>query len=250
MKFLLLSDTHNSEPHINIINALDFDVLLHAGDLTNSGEPSQVRSVVEWFSLVKTPVIFIAGNHDFYFEDIDHGPVDLLVQQARKETWNKFKKALPPNTIYLNNEEYILNLNGEVFKIYGSPWQPWFYDWAFNLPELDSQNDYAGAKAEWAKIPLDTNILITHGPPQDILDLTLRGVSCGCPILMKTIDQMPNLRLHVFGHIHEAKGVWQEVFNGKQRTFVNASFLNLNYSRTNEVVIWDSNDDTYAVHKI
>ena len=47
----------------------------------------------------------------------------------------------------------------EGVKVYGSPWQPWFGGWAFNL---ERGPDIA---AKWALIPDDTDVLLTHGPP-------------------------------------------------------------------------------------
>ena len=44
-------------------------------------------------------------------------------------------------------------------RIYGSPWQPEFYNWAFNLPRNGEE-----MKARWDAIPDNTDILITHGP--------------------------------------------------------------------------------------
>jgi len=85
-------------------------------------------------------------------------------------------------------------------KFYGSPWQPWFYDWAFNLKRRTE------IRAKWDLIPLDTEVLITHGPPYGILDRTTRGERVGCEELLEAIKQI-RPRLHVFGHIHEAYGI-------------------------------------------
>jgi 3',5'-cyclic AMP phosphodiesterase CpdA len=87
-------------------------------------------------------------------------------------------------------------------KIYGSPWQPEFFDWAFNLPRGPLLAE------KWNAIPNDTDILITHGPPHKILDLTEGDkLHVGCEELRKLFDSGSiKPRLHVFGHIHETYG--------------------------------------------
>ena len=91
-------------------------------------------------------------------------------------------------------------------KIYGSPWQPEFCGWAYNLPRGQALAD------KWAMIPDDTDILVTHGPPAGILDGDL-----GCLNLRRRVDEL-NLKLHVFGHIHYSWGV--------MGNYVNASICN------------------------
>lgn len=83
---------------------------------------------------------------------------------------------------------------------------------------------------DWDLIPSDTEILVTHGPPKDILDMCVfpngtdrEGV--GCEDLLSQIMRIPTIKLHVFGHIHEGKGHTYKY--GK--TFVNASSLDQLY---------------------
>jgi len=51
------------------------------------------------------------------------------------------------------------SINIEGIKIYGSPWQPSYHDWAFNLERGEA------IRKKWDLIPGDTDVLITHGPP-------------------------------------------------------------------------------------
>lgn len=90
-------------------------------------------------------------------------------------------------------------------KLYASPYQPWFHDWAYNFsrgPAGERQ-----AKEKWAQIPDDTAILVTHGPAYGILDMPSSGKHAGCSGLKARLAQLSQLRLHVFGHIHESHGV-------------------------------------------
>ena len=96
------------------------------------------------------------------------------------------------NAHYLCDES--LTLDG--VKFYGSPWQPRFFDWAFN------KDRGAPLKAIWDKIPLDTDVLITHGPPHGILDLTFDKIKAGCEELLLAVQRIKP-KVHVFGHIHE-----------------------------------------------
>lgn len=134
-------------------------------------------------------------------------------------------KAALKNCIYL--EDSACEVEG--FKIWGSPWQPEFYDWAFNLPIGDR------LAAKWDLIPSDTDILITHGPPKHVLDLTTTNVSTGCPDLLSTIQKRVKPKLHVFGHIHESYGVDTD----GTTVYANASTCTFRYRPTNPALVFD-----------
>jgi len=85
-----------------------------------------------------------------------------------------------------------------VWSVYGSPWTPYFYDWAFNY-RRESQ-----CPLVVAGIPR-TDILLTHGPPANIFDKTRSGHRVGCEHLAACLPSL-RPRLHVFGHIHEDHG--------------------------------------------
>ncbi len=212
-KIVAISDTHALHEKMGQIP--DGDILIHAGDLTNHGELSDVQSFNKWLgALPHKHKVVIAGNHDFCFEK--------RASQAR---------SLITNAHYL--EDQALTIMG--VKIYGSPWQPWFYDWAFNLrrgPAL---------AAVWAKIPLDTDVLVTHGPPFGILDCTVGKEQVGCADLLARIQDLPQIKCHIFGHIHEAYGavtVCDKVrFKSPSIQFVNASICTLNYRPSNAAVV-------------
>ena len=89
-------------------------------------------------------------------------------------------------------------------KIFGSPYIVPCGSWAFGLQDEDR-------KAKWDSIPGDTEILVTHNPPRNILD----GFPSlppdderrfGCPLLVDTVKRVKP-KLHVFGHVHEGYGV-------------------------------------------
>jgi predicted phosphohydrolase len=199
MRLVLISDTHNLHKGLQLPEG---DMLIHSGDLSGKGYLHEVTAFMEWFgNQPHQHKVLIAGNHDF---------------MAEKDP-TLFASLIPKGVTYLNDSGTEI----EGFKIWGSPIQPWFYDWAFNR-----QRGEEIAK-HWALIPDDTDILVTHGPPFGILDKVLRGPHVGCEELIKKIEQVQP-RLHVFGHIHEAHGEAQQ---GKTK-FVNASVLDHDYVLT------------------
>lgn len=203
MKIVLISDTHGLHKSVSVP---DGDILVHAGDITMDGRISDVAEFNLWLgSLPHRHKVIIAGNHDFCFE-----------RDPAKS------RACLTNAIYLQDEA------AEVagLKFYGSPWQPWFYDWAFNLPRGPE------LKARWDQIPAGTDVLITHGPPKSCLDATVRGEAVGCDDLMNAVRRIKP-RLHVFGHIHEAYGTQ----SSKGTLFANACSCNIDYEPVNQALI-------------
>ncbi|MDQ3799180.1 MAG: metallophosphatase domain-containing protein [Acidobacteriota bacterium] len=206
-RIVCLSDTHNySSEQIRIP---DGDILIHAGDATIQGTIDEIVWFNEWFAaLPHRHKIFVAGNHDRLFE-----------------TNNRIaRKLLSDEIVYLQDSAAEI----ENLKIYGSPWQPWFFDWAFNLPRGEPLAE------KWKLIPPGTEILITHGPPFGILDAPPGGSNVGCERLRLRIEEI-RPRLHVFGHIHHSYGI-TEKFGVK---FVNASTCDEAYEPTNPPLVFD-----------
>lgn len=175
-----ISDTHGMHKSVRIPPV---DILIHAGDVSARGSYAEISNFIAWFN--KQPAkykVFIAGNHDFAFQQCDF------------EVF--FANLLKENTFYLQDSSIIL----DGIKIYGSPWQPWFYDWAFNRSRGEEL-----AKI-WALIPEDTDILVTHGPAYQHCDKTQDGYYVGCGDLLRKMRTLNKLRYHVCGHIHEAYG--------------------------------------------
>lgn len=186
------------------------DVLIHAGDISNVGTTDQIADFFRWFgALPHRRKLVIAGNHDFGFER-NPGAARALI---------------PEGVDYLLDSGVVID--GVPF--WGSPWQPWFHDWAFNLERG------AEIAAKWALIPDATEVLITHGPPHGILDRTSTGEAVGCEALAVRVGGLARLRLHVFGHIHEAYGREDR----GPTTFVNAAICDRRYRPVNQPVVID-----------
>jgi predicted phosphodiesterase len=207
MKITCISDTHNQHNNIPSKYLTGGDCIIHSGDVSGRGTHAEIEEFLAWYNeLPYTHKILIAGNHDFFFERASESII--------KATLDKY-----PNITYLNDS----GVEIEGLKIWGSPVQPWFYDWAFNRRGTDICE-------HWDKIPLDTDILITHGPAKGYLDLTLHGDVTGCPYLLEKISELTNLKLFVHGHIHEAYGRVDFPDGG---VFLNASVLNARYVMSN-----------------
>ena len=124
--------------------------------------------------------------------------------------------------IYLNDSGVVI----DGLKIWGSPIQPDFFNWAFNRKRGEE------IKKHWDLIPNDTNILITHGSPYGISDLCAHGERVGCEELLLKVNELRDLSVHAFGHIHEGYGV--NTINEVQ--FINACSLDEKYRYCNDPV--------------
>jgi Icc-related predicted phosphoesterase len=197
IRIVCISDTHGQHAKVNVP---DGDVLIHAGDFMAFGDrPKEIVDFNQW--LGRQPhrhKVVIAGNHDLMFERHPGAARELL-----------------SNGIYLENSG--IELLG--LKVWGSPVQPEFNNWAFNVARG------AAIRRYWEMIPADTDVLVTHGPPFGVLDKAHPSTKhLGCEELAKAIGEIKP-RLHVFGHIHGGHG--SSASNGTQ--FVNASAVNEAY---------------------
>jgi Icc-related predicted phosphoesterase len=175
-----MADTHSYHRRLCVPPG---DILIHAGDITRRGAMDELRDFDAFLAeLPHRHKVVIAGNHDWCFQ--------------RKP---RPARAALKHAIYLEDEAVEI----EGLKIYGSPWQPWFLDWAFNLPRGPELGE------RWAKIPDDTEILVTHGPPLGFGDRTFRGDRVGCEDLLKRVREVKP-SLHIYGHIHEDGGIFEE----------------------------------------
>jgi Icc-related predicted phosphoesterase len=185
-----ISDFHGTLPE----HLPASDLLLIAGDISplqNHDPYYQAEWLRDEFGpwLRRQPAKHIVatwGNHDFIGERLPH-----LVPPL-------------PWTLLVDEAVELLGL-----KIYGTPWQPRFMDWAFNLdePELEKK---------WARIPAGIDILVCHGPPHGFGDLASAMASIrnepehtGSPSLTRRILEI-RPQLVVFGHIHEGYGVYEK----------------------------------------
>jgi Icc-related predicted phosphoesterase len=212
MKLVLISDTHGLESKLDLPAG---DVLIHAGDLTNRGSVAELSRAAQWLSnQIENGkfhhVVCIAGNHDFALEHF-----------MREGEEGMMRREIFQRIIYLRDSGVTL----DGVKFYGSPWQPEFCDWAFNLKRR------LPIREKWALIPEDTDVLVTHGPPMGIQDWVGRE-RVGCADLRVAVERLQPT-LHTFGHIH---GGYGENTAGPIH-FVNASVVDENYKIVNAPIV-------------
>ena len=187
LKIWHISDTHSYHDLLDIPS--NIDVVIHSGDCSNykdskNNEP-EVRDFIEWYSKIDIPFkIFVPGNHD---TSIERGIV-------------KMSDFTSKDIMFLNSTDVIY----KDIKFWGTPCTPSFgTGWAFNK-QRTKMHDL------WQLVPEDTNVLISHGPPKGILDLSYNQDNelefCGCNA-MKTHVQNKQYDAVLFGHIHNNQDI-------------------------------------------
>ncbi|KAI4537354.1 hypothetical protein MG293_012217 [Ovis ammon polii] len=249
-RFVCISDTHSRTDGIQMPYG---DILLHTGDFTELGLPSEVKKFNDWLgNLPYEYKIVIAGNHELTFDK--EFMADLVKQDYyRFPSVSKLKpedfdnvQSLLTNSIYLQDSEVTV----KGFRIYGAPWYPvfcslnhyspsalesrtrtpWFNGWGFNLPRGQSLLD------KWNLIPEGIDILMTHGPPLGFRDWVPKELQrVGCVELLNTVQRRVRPKLHVFGGIHEGYGIMTDGYT----TYINASTCTVSFQPTNPPIIFD-----------
>jgi len=130
-----------------------------------------------------------------------------------------------PAFIYLEDE----SVQVEGYKFYGSPVTPTFHNWAFMM---DRGPDIRRA---WEKIPEDTEVLITHGPPLGQGDRCKGGHRAGCMDLLHAVQQRVRPLYHIFGHVHEGYGTTTDGLT----KYINASTCNFQYRPVHPAIVFD-----------
>lgn len=203
-----MADTHLMHERCPSIPTPEVDLLIHAGDATLVGNERELQRFFAWFSaLPARHKIFVAGNHDWLFQE----------DPFRART------LVPPGVIYLEDDS--VEIDG--VRIWGSPWQPEFQDWAFNLPRGPRLRE------KWDRIPAGVDIVVTHGPPMGVLDRNYEGVHVGCEDLRDVLTRKVKPRLHVFGHIHHGYGTTST----GRTVYVNAAVCDESYRPFNDPVL-------------
>lgn len=187
MKILHLSDTHGC--HRRLRDLPEADVVVHSGDFCMVGSEAEAIDFLNWYcDLQYRHKIFICGNHDdcLYGANID---------------------GLDSNVHYLCNSG--VEIDG--VKFYGVP-----MFMGDCITDRQTQN--------YARIPDDTDVLITHTPPFGILDFD-DGINYGSEEVLERVTAIKP-HLHLFGHIHRQHGITD---NGST-AFSNGAIMNGDYS--------------------
>jgi Icc-related predicted phosphoesterase len=199
MQIVAISDTHS---HHNEFEPIPGDVVVFCGDATGRDSIRELPGFLQWFEDYPAEhKIMIPGNHDWDFDKVQP---EILAEHGI--------------TMLFDTSIVI-----DGIKFYGTAWQPYFCDWAYNL-----RASWQLTKA-YELIPDDTDVLITHCPPFGIQDKAADGDYCGSKELLKRV-RVVKPKLHLFGHIHEGYGIDNRDPN---TIFANASILDDTYRVTN-----------------
>jgi len=203
--FMIMSETHNyditaADPTCPLAQPLPkVDVLLHCGDLTQVGGLSAYKKALRLLATVDAELkLVIAGNHEISL-DGEYWQTHLDEDDELEE----HDKAVAimnsdPSVTYLTEGTHAFTLkNGSTFRIYASPYRPECGDWAFGYPRGEDH---------FCHLPQNVDIVMTHGPPQGILDqIPSKAEHAGCESLLRAVEHAKPL-MHCFGHIHEGYG--------------------------------------------
>lgn len=216
MKVATVADLHG-----NLISIPDCELLIIAGDICPFGDWTTQLAFLngkfrEWLKAIRArniAVVAIAGNHDTIFEDhpnlVPWLPWVYLQDESTDVEKDVFEKR-----------HFLKDQFPRGVKIWGTPWVLEYGHWAFMRDEQFLLERFAG-------IPVDTEILITHGPPFGYGDKVPRLPSeqqnQGSRSLLKAIEEV-SPKLVVCGHIHEGQGVYQI----GETTVVNAAIVDRN----------------------
>lgn len=225
MKIAFVSDMHG---YHNSVIIPEVDCIISCGDSTLTGEIWEMKNFLIWLSAQKaTNKIFINGNHE--------------VQVERLNLMQSLVKEVDDSLIYLEDESVTV----EGLKFWGSPKTPEFFSWAYMYNRADGDR-------QWMDIPVNTDILITHGPPYGVLDdvKPVRGYQdnhAGCSALLEKVREIKPV-IHAFGHIHSWSGYKQL----DKTLFINASICTESYKATNPpiVVILNENKEVVSVETL
>jgi len=188
-RIAFFSDTHMRE---DLVFPDNVDLFIHCGDILEDGTFAELERAVNYFksNLNGREMLFTPGNHDHVFETSRANEAIKLMKDAGIK-------------YYADAGEVILK-NGLELSVYFLPW----------IPEISSKHSFSindeDRKKYIDKIPSNIDILVTHGPPENILDKGLAGMSFGDHLLANKLTLIRhNLKLHAFGHVHESRQIFK-----------------------------------------
>jgi Icc-related predicted phosphoesterase len=206
VRVVAVSDTHGLHERLHLPAA---DVIVHCGDLSRHGGRAEVEAAVAWIaSAPARHKVVVAGNHDAFCEEEPDAMRALCARHG---------------VHYLDGEA--ISLDGRRF--WGSAATPAWRSMAFNrTPDQ--------LAAHWRQVPDGLDVLVTHGPPRGVGDRMFLGRHVGCASLLEAVRARPP-RVHLFGHIHEARG--RHHLDGVRTRFENVAVKGLVFGARAPVVV-------------
>ncbi len=177
MRLLLFSDLHcDVEAAENLVRrSTAVDVLVGAGDFAHCRR--NIQLTLDVLRAVDRPTVLVPGN---------------------AETAEELQKACESWPVAQVLHGCATNLDGTTFYGLGGavPITP-FGSWSFDLAEEEARHLLADCPP--------SAVLVTHAPPQGVVDRSARGIHLGSFAIRDTIRQKRPV-LAVCGHIHDCAG--------------------------------------------
>lgn len=193
VRLVCVSDTHGMHDRLAVPEC---DLLVHAGDFSRRGRREELVAILGWMAAQPARArVLVAGNHDRFCENASAEAHAMAAGRGIR---------------YLEDE----GVEIEGLAIWGTPVTPAFRSTAFN------RSRGAALRAHWERIPEKVDLLITHGPPRGLGDRVFFGAHVGCDDLLARVRTLAP-RVHLFGHIHEARGEYR--LPGLRTRFLNAA---------------------------
>nr|CAD70914.1 conserved hypothetical protein [Neurospora crassa] len=228
-RFLIISDTYASPSLLSSLSTMPVDVIIHCGNLTQESKLSEFASALAFFKAINGPLkLVIPGSHDFTLDDavyetkITETATNLRIKKKEEiyKTYGKkgqarqllcSEQAKKDGIFFLDEGRHHFALgNGASLSVYASPYTP-----RASSDDDDDDDDYQGqGNKNWSfqytksqghvfDIGYSADVVITHGPPLGVLDVTAASdpkTHAGCPFLFAAVA-MARPRLHCFGHV-------------------------------------------------
>ncbi|KAF4341303.1 metallophosphoesterase domain protein [Fusarium beomiforme] len=208
---LILSDTHGLQFAADKKPLVSADVAIHCGDLT---EDSKLQGFKEAIQLLKEAFKDkIAEASRLVQEDLEQTINDEYGDYG--EASGLFLEARDHGIIFLEEGSHeILLENGASMRLYASPYTPvtrGSTDWGF---QYNGFHEFAIQKG--------FDVVVTHGPPHGIMDMTTDKQRIGCTQLFAAVARAQP-QLHCFGHVHNGWGAkvvsWRPQISDKPSHF-------------------------------
>lgn len=220
------SDTHNGHATIDLPDA---DILIHAGDLSQSGTYEEIINAIEFIGSADRKYlhkIIIAGNHDISLDPDCTFQSALAKRHGKRADAAEFAqllrrmKELGIHYLSPQTQNIIkLTIRDRQITVYGTPCM-----YSSAGPTAFVSSEYENL---YGDIPTNIDVVITHTPPFNTLDemVDRNGVKShkGCKFLAQALERT-GPKLAVFGHIHESRGrMIRDHSDGTFTEFVNAA---------------------------
>jgi predicted phosphodiesterase len=203
VRFVCVSDTHS-----RFFCYIPGDVLIHAAEYLHRAPYAHK--------------VVIAGNHELPFDVANYEAI-IARRKITQHCDPAATKCLLGHVCYLEDNLAVV----EGYRIWGCPWTK-HKNGAFYLVDKEMR------VRKWASMPEGVDILVTHSPPFEIMDISRQGKPAGCKDLLKRVKKVKP-KVHVFGHTHAGYGF----SHIEGITFVNAAICNNDYEPVNPPLVFD-----------